>query len=100
MAKLSGNYEAMVLYHPDLEKEDVTAQAERFKGLIEQHEGTVHEINEWGKRHLAYAIEKVRDGYYVLFTFTCEPSLPAELERNLRINDKVLRYIVINQDEK
>ncbi len=98
MAKINANYEAVIILKPDLGEEATAALVEKFKTLIEQH-GTVAEIDEWGKRHLAYPIDDITEGYYVLVTFTAEPTLPAELDRQMRINDNVMRSMIICKED-
>ncbi len=94
MAKLSENYEAMVVFSLKKDEEALRALIEKFKGVIERH-ATLNEINEdWGKRKLAYPINYETEGYYVLYTFTSEPNFPAELNRRLNITDGVLRALV------
>ena len=97
MAKINANYELVMILKPDLGEEATAALVEKFKTLIEQH-GTVAEVDEWGKRHLAYPINDITEGYYVLMTFTAEPALPAELDRQMRINDSVMRSLIICKD--
>ena len=94
MAKINANYEAVIILKPDLGEEATAALVEKFKTLIEQR-GTVAEIDEWGKRHLAYPIDDITEGYYVLMTFTADPALPAEMDRQMRINDNVMRSMII-----
>ncbi len=98
MAKINANYEAVIILKPDLGEEATAALVEKFKTLIEQH-GTVAEIDEWGKRHLAYPIDDITEGYYVLMTFTAEPTLPAEMDRQMRINDNVMRSMIICKED-
>ena len=98
MAKINANYEAVIILKPDLGEEATAALVEKFKTLIEQH-GTVAEIDEWGKRHLAYPIDDINEGYYVLMTFTAEPTLPAEMDRQMRINDNVMRSMIICKED-
>ena len=61
--------------------------------------GEIENIDEWGKRRLAYPIQDFREGYYVLMNFKADPQLPSELERNYKITDEVIRYIIIRDDE-
>ena len=68
---------------------------ERFSGLVAQGGGQVDRIDEWGKRRLAYAIDYKTEGYYVLMYITAPAELPRELERNFKINENILRYLVI-----
>ena len=70
----------------------------KFKALVET-KGTVNEIDEWGKRKLAYPINDIEEGYYVLMTFSAAPELPAELDRQMRINTSVMRSLITcNED--
>ena len=98
MAKINANYEAVIILKPDLGEEATAALVEKFKTLIEQR-GTVAEIDEWGKRHLAYPIDDITEGYYVLMTFTADPALPAEMDRQMRINDNVMRSMIICKED-
>lgn len=98
MAKLSGNYEVVFILNPNLAEDATAALVEKFKTLIES-KGTLGEVNEWGKRHLAYPINDLNEGYYVLMTFSSTPDLPAELDRVLRINENVMRSIIVDTAE-
>ncbi len=88
-------YESMYILKPDLDEETKKSLIEKFKGLVEQNGGKVETVDEWGLRKLAYEINYIKEGYYVLMTFEAGPELPAELERNYNISDSVLRYNVI-----
>ena len=92
-------YEAIFILRPSIEEEKRVEAIEKFKAIISA-DGEIEKVEEWGNRKLAYEIEKIRDGYYVLVTFKANPSLPLELERNYRISDDVIRYIVINLEDK
>lgn len=94
MAKLNGTYEAMVVFSLKNGEEAVTALVEKFKNLIEKNGTMTEEVNEWGKRRLAYEINYETEGYYVVYTFTSAPDFPAELGRILNITDGVLRSMV------
>ena len=98
MAKINANYEALYILKPDLNEEQIAALVERFKGVVEAN-GTVSEIDEWGKRRLAYPIDDLMEGYYVLMTFSADPAFPAELDRLMRINVSVMRSIIVSKDE-
>lgn len=98
MAKINANYEVIYILKPDLGEENTAALVAKFKELVEQN-GTMNEVNEWGKRRLAYPISDLNDGYYVLMTFTAVPGFPAELDRQFRINDNVMRSIIVCKDE-
>ena len=80
-------------------KTKYAAVVEKFNAIIEANGGEVVKTDLWGKRRLAYEIEKVREGYYVLVTFKAEADLPAELERNFRIADDIMRYMVVRLPE-
>ena len=99
MAKVSANYEVVYIIDPAQGEEGIAALVAKFKTLAEQN-GSAVEVEEWGGRKLAYPINYKTEGYYVLMTFEAEPTLPAELERNYKIADDVLRYIVINLEEQ
>jgi small subunit ribosomal protein S6 len=93
------NYETIFILRPSIEEEQRVAAIEKFTGIINA-DGEVEKVDEWGIKRLAYEIEKIREGYYVYVTFKANPSLPAELERNYKISDDVMRYIIVNLDEK
>ena len=93
MAKTTEKYEVLYVLNPNLTEEETQAIVEKFKTLIEQN-GTVDEMEEWGKRKLAYEINNLTEGYYVLVKFTSGPELPAELDRILGITDGVIRSLV------
>ena len=93
MAKTTEKYEVLYVLNPNLTEEETQAIVEKFKTLIEQN-GTVDEMEEWGKRKLAYEINYLTAGYYVLVKFTSGPALPAELDRILGITDGVIRSLV------
>ncbi|BDF66864.1 30S ribosomal protein S6 [Pseudoflavonifractor phocaeensis] len=98
MAKLSANYEALYIIDPRKNEEDTAALVEKFKALAESN-ATQVEVDEWGKRHLAYPINDQTEGYYVMLTFTSAPAFPAELDRIFRITDGVIRSIIVCKDE-
>ena len=93
MAKISEKYEAMVVFSVNAGEDNVKGLVEKFKTLIENN-GTVEEVNEWGKRKLAYEIDDQTEGYYVLYTFESKPDFPAEFERVLKITDGVMRSTI------
>ena len=98
MAKVNANYEAVYILDPALSEESVAALVERFKGVVEAN-GTVSEVEEWGKRRLAYPINDLLEGYYVLMTFNAAAAVPQELARVFRITDGVMRSIIVCKDE-
>ena len=98
MAKLSANYEAVFILRPDLSEEATAALVAKFKTLVEG-KATLNEVDEWGKRRLAYPINDLNEGYYVLMTFTAAPEFPRELDRIFRITDGVMRSLIVCKDE-
>ena len=86
-------YETMLITSAALDEEATAALVGKFKTLIENN-GTIDSIDEWGKRRLAYAIDYKTEGYYVLVVFDAPAELPAELERNMKNDEKIMRYKV------
>ena len=87
-------YEAMVVISTKQEEEAIKGLVEKFKDLIESN-GTLVSVDEWGKKRLAYMINKETEGYYVLYTFEANAAFPAELSRRLRITEGLLRSQII-----
>ena len=98
MAKISANYEVVYIIDPAQGEEAVAATVAKFQALAEQHASNVV-VDEWGKRRLAYAIDYKTEGYYVLMSFTSEPSFPRELDRKLRIADGIMRSLIVCKGE-
>ena len=98
MAKTSEKYEVMYVLNPNLSEEETAALVEKFKTLVEQN-GTLDEMEEMGKRKLAYEINYLSEGYYVLVKFTSGPDFPAELDRVLGITDGILRSLITRRPE-
>ena len=99
MAKISGNYEVVYIIDPALGEEAIAATVEKFKALTEQHDCSAVEVEEWGKRKLAYAIDYKSEGYYVLMSFTSDPAFPKELDRILGITDGIMRSMIVCKGE-
>ncbi len=99
MEKTMNSYETLFVVNPELSEEATKAVIEKFTGVIAEA-GSVTEVKEWGKRRLAYPINDVNEGYYVLVDFEAEAALPAELERRFRIDENILRSIVVRHTEK
>jgi small subunit ribosomal protein S6 len=93
------NYETIFILKPSLEEEKRNAIIEKFKKIISDG-GELISVDEWGMKRLAYEIEKLKDGYYVLINFKSGSDVVNELERNYRISDDVIRFVVINKEEK
>lgn len=98
MAKQSGHYETVMVLNTKLGEEALQALVEKFKTLIEQN-GTINNVDVWGKRRLAYLIEDETEGYYVLVDFTSKPDFPAELDRVYKITDGVLRSLITAKED-
>ena len=92
-------YESIIIIGQNVEEEGRKALITRFTDLINT-EGTVSNVNEMGMRKLAYDIGKNKEGYYVVFEFEVKPELIAELERNYRITDEIIKFIVVKKDEE
>lgn len=91
-------YELAVVVSAKLEDEDRAATIEKVKEYITRFGGTVTEVDEWGKRKLAYEIQKMREGFYYFVRFEADAACPAEVERRVRIMENVIRYLCVRQD--
>jgi small subunit ribosomal protein S6 len=87
-------YELVFIIHPDLDESGVKDLIEKIKGWITDAGGQVSKVDIWGKRRLAYSLRKQKEGQYVLFQAQMAPSSCAQLERNLRLQESVLRYLL------
>ena len=94
---MSNKYEVMYIIDSAVEDEARKGVVEKFSTLITENGGVIEKTDEWGKRRLAYPINKKNEGYYVLMHFEAAPELPKELERNFQISDDVIRYLVIKR---
>ncbi len=95
---MANKYESIFIIDSGLDEEATKGIIEKFKGLIESS-AALESIEEWGKRKLAYPIEKVNEGYYVMANFSADSTFIHELERVYKITDGVVKYIVINKDK-
>ena len=95
---LKANYETVMVFSMKQGEEGIQALIEKFKALIEKH-ATLQSVDEWGKRKLAYLINKEAEGYYVLMNFESEAEFPAELDRIYKITDGVIRSLIIRKPE-
>lgn len=89
------DYELTVVFNPEIAEEDLPAEIERVNQLIAQKGGVVGEANRWGRRRLAYPIKRHREGNYVLTPLKLQADVAAELERNLRGFEQILRYLLV-----
>lgn len=92
-------YEAFYIVRPDLQDNDVQKIADRFKGIVEGLGGTVSSAGKWDKRKLAYEVNGYKEGIYVLMDFECEPKVPAEVNRLMRISDDIVRHRIYSQED-
>lgn len=99
MANIISSYETMFIVDMTIGEEAVKATIAKFTDLISKN-GTVEEVNEWGSRKLAYPINDLNEGYYVIVNFKSAPDFPAELERIFGITEGIMRSVVIKLDEK
>jgi small subunit ribosomal protein S6 len=98
MEKITSKYEVIYVVDGTLAEEAATELINKFKAMIEAN-ATIDDVQEWGKRKLAYPINDVTDGYYTLVHFTSAHDFPAELERNFNITDGILRALVVKAGE-
>ena len=92
-------YELAVVVNAKIEDDDRTAVVDKCKALIERFGGTTTNIDDWGKKRLAYEIQKMHEGFYYFIQFEAEGTAPAEIESRLRIMDNVIRFLCVRQDE-
>ncbi len=92
-------YEVAVIVHPEVDEDGVTALTEKVQGWIASAGGTVDKTERLGKKRLAYEIRKQNDGSYVLIQASMNPSAPIMVERNLRLNEQILRFMITRIDE-
>ena len=91
-------YEMGVIFKPTLEEDELSAELERVRELITRFGGTIDKVDEWGRRRLAYEIDKLTEGVYYFITFSSEGSVPAEIESRIRIYESVIRYLIVRLD--
>ncbi len=90
------HYEIVFLVHPD-QSEQVPAMIDRYKEMVASGNGAVHRVEDWGRRRLAYMINDVHKAHYVMVNIECELETLAEIERNFKFNDSILRHLVIRR---
>jgi small subunit ribosomal protein S6 len=91
-------YELTLIAHPDMEEQAVKDLIDRIKNWISDSGGQVSKVDQWGLRQLAYPIRKQKEGQYIILSSQIEPAFCAELERNLRIQESVLRFLLTSED--
>ena len=91
-------YELAVVLSAKLEEEDRAAALEKVQGYITRFGGTITNVDEWGKKRLAYEIQKMREGFYYFIQFESDANCPNEVEQQIRIMEPVIRYLCVKQD--
>ena len=91
-------YELAVVVSAKIEDEERAAVVDKCKALIERFGGTITNVDDWGKKRLAYEIQKMKEGFYYFIQFEAESSAPAEIESRIRIMDNVIRFLCVRQD--
>ena len=99
MDKVINSYETLFIVNCENGEEAVKATVDKFTGLVAEN-GTVESVNEWGKRRLAYPINDIPEGYYVVVNFKSEASFPAELDRIFNIDENIMRSVIVKIDPK
>lgn len=94
------NYEGVFIINPDLSADAAKGVVTQVQDLVSKNGGRIDGIQEWGKRRLAYKIQKRQEGNYVLLNFQLDSNQAKKLEQALRLNDNVMRYLLVNKDEK
>ena len=93
-------YELAVVVSAKIEDDERVATIEKVKSYIERFGGTITNVDEWGKKRLAYEIQKMKDAFYYFIQFEAESTVPLEVENRVRIMENVIRYLCVRQDEK
>lgn len=91
------HYEIVFMVHPD-RSEQVNAMVERYKGMISQSKGKIHRFEDWGRRQLAYPINKVHKAHYILMNIECDSKTLEDIKENFKFNDAIIRNLVLRCD--
>ena len=92
------HYEIVFIVHPD-QSEQVPGMVERYRNMVTAKNGLIHRMEDWGRRQLAYPIQKIHKAHYVLMNIECDQEILDELEHAFRFNDAVLRYLMVSMKE-
>ncbi|GBF32493.1 SSU ribosomal protein S6p [Desulfocucumis palustris] len=92
-------YETVFVIRPEMEDDKYAEVIEKYKALIENNGGEITNIDKWGKRRLAYEIDHMREGFYVVVKFSAEPKTAEELDRVYKISDEIIRHIIVREDD-
>jgi len=90
----------MYILNPEMDEDSIQQAVDRYASIVTNGQGEVVSVDKWGKRRLAYEIKDLVEGYYVLMNFKSEPAVVKELDRIMKISDQMLRFMIVNQDEK
>ena len=93
------DYELVFIITPDFDETAIAELAEKVKSWITESGGSIESIEEWGRQKLAYLVNNHKEGHYFLFNIKIEPTVVATLERNFRLQEAVLRFLIINRDD-
>ena len=93
------NYELVVIFDPSLEEEAVDTELSKITSIIEKEKGKISDIDKWGVRKLAYPIKKLESGYYIIIYFNGKNAAIIELDRVNKINDKILRHLIVKGEQ-
>lgn len=91
-------YEMTVVVSAKIEDDERAAVIDKCKALVERFGGTITNVDEWGKRKLAYEVQKMKEAFYYFIQFDAEKTAPAEIESRVRIMDNVIRYLIVKQE--
>ncbi|MDR0587806.1 MAG: 30S ribosomal protein S6 [Burkholderiales bacterium] len=92
------HYEIVFIVHPD-QSEQVPAMIERYRTMVESRSGRIHRVEDWGRRQMAYSIQKLHKAHYVLLNIECDNETLSELEHAFKFNDAVLRHLIVSMEE-
>jgi len=93
-------YELAVVINPNLSDENVKVEFDKVVAVVNRFGGIVDKVDDWGKRRLAYEINKISEGYYYFISISSEPNAPREIEDRIRIMESILRYLIIRVEDK
>ena len=91
-------YELALVISSQLEEEEKIATLDKVKALVERFGGAITNVDDWGKKRLAYEVQKMKDGFYYFIKFDAEPTAPAEIESRIRIMDNVIRFLIVSDE--
>jgi len=94
------NYELMILLDPNLQEEEISALLKEVQQTIANNQGKIIKVNQWGKRTLSYDIKKFREAFYVIIDFELEPENIANIEKSIKFEEKIIRYLLVLGQEK